>query len=129
MDKRTHILPLMFLILLSCSSCVEMEKADETWESPGPIKVRIVLKYSLGNDYYFFEAHENKKGRWKRIMGVWRDATGAIPVENVRILNRIPLGHDGFWRHLVGDMTRRAQQRLAADGAIACLSSNLIPSA
>jgi hypothetical protein len=75
MDKRTHILPLMFLLLLSCASCVEMEKADETWESSGPIKVRIVRKNSLGNDYYFFEARENKTGRWKQIMRVWRDAT------------------------------------------------------
>jgi hypothetical protein len=87
MDKRTQILGLMFLLLFGCASCVEMEKADETWESPGPIKIRIVLKYSLGNDYYFFEARENEKGRWKRIMRVWRDATGAMPVENVRILN------------------------------------------
>jgi len=87
MDKRTHILSLMFLFLFGFVSCVELKRADETWEAPGPIKVRIVRKYSLGNDYYFFEARENETGRWKRIMRVWRDATGAMPIEDVRILN------------------------------------------
>ncbi len=92
MDKRNHILPLMVLLFLSCVSCVEVKKADETWESSGPIKVRIVRKYSLGHDYYFFEAHEKEKRSWKRIMRVWRDATGAMPVENVLILNA-PVGY------------------------------------
>ena len=40
-----------------------------------------------GNDYYFFDVLKNDTGRWNRIMRVWRDATGGMPVENVHILN------------------------------------------
>ena len=87
MNKSTRILPLLLLFLIGCSSYVGLRKADETWESPSVIKVRIVRKYYEGNDYFFFESLESETGRWKRIMTVWRDATGGMPVENVRILD------------------------------------------
>ena len=71
-------------VVLVFGGCVELQRSDTIWESPGPIKVRIGLKYSWGNDYYFFDAFDSTTGRWKRVMSVWRDATGLMPVENVR---------------------------------------------
>ena len=64
-----------------------MKKADDTWESSGPIKIRLQRKYYRGNDYYFFDAFQGETGRWNRIMRVWRDATGGMPIENVHILD------------------------------------------
>jgi len=71
-------------VALVLGGCVELQRPDTTWESSGPIKVRIELKYSWGNDYYFFDAFDLTTGRWKRVMSVWRDATGSMPVESVR---------------------------------------------
>jgi hypothetical protein len=70
--------------VLLFGGCVTLQRAGETWESSGALKVQIERKYSLRNDYYFFSALDASAGRWKPVMSVWRDATGAMPVENVR---------------------------------------------
>ena len=87
MLKRNCILTFSLLGVMVCAACVEMKKADDTWESSGPIKIRLERKYHLGNDYYFFDAFEPVTGHWNRIMRVWRDATGSMPVENVHVLD------------------------------------------
>jgi hypothetical protein len=87
MVKRTCIITLSLLLLVCCAGCIEIKNADDTWESSGPIKIRLQRKYYQGNDYYFFDVLQYDTGRWNRIMRVWRDATGGMPVENVHILN------------------------------------------
>jgi hypothetical protein len=87
MIKRNPILIISLVLLIPCAGCVEIKKADETWESSGPIKIRLERKYYQGNDYYFFDAFQTDTGRWNRIMRVWRDATGGMPVENVHVLD------------------------------------------
>lgn len=86
--KRRIIVGASFIaLLLIFGSCVEFQSVDQAWEAPGPIKVRVSRKYSLGNDYYFFDAFDTDTGRWKRVMSAWRDATGSMPSENVRSLD------------------------------------------
>ena len=66
MFKRNCLITLSFLMLVSCAGCVELKKADDTWESSGPIKIRLQRKYHLGNDYYLFDVLQNDTGRWNR---------------------------------------------------------------
>jgi hypothetical protein len=81
MSKYSPIVVVSFMVI--CAACIELQRANETWEALGPIKVRIMRKYSRGNDYYFFDALD-AGGRWKRVMSVWHDANGSMPLENVR---------------------------------------------
>jgi hypothetical protein len=69
------------------AGCVKLQRADETWESAGPIKVRIERKYSLGHEHYFFDALDAKTGRWKPVMSAWRDLTGTMPIESFRAVD------------------------------------------
>jgi hypothetical protein len=82
--KYASIVVIAVTLALVFGGCVELHQPDATWEAPGPIKVRIARKYSLGNDYFFFDALDVSSGRWNRVMSVWRDATGSMPVESIR---------------------------------------------
>jgi hypothetical protein len=84
MNRSSSIIVIVVSSLLVLAGCVKLQRPDETWESPGPIRVRIERKYSLGNDYYFFNALDAPTGRWKPVMSVWRDASATMPVESVR---------------------------------------------
>src|SRR4026207_2315652 len=84
MYRYSSIVAITLGLLLVFGGCVKLQRADETWESTGPIRVRIERKYSLGNDYYFFKALDAATGRWKPVMSGWGDATGTMPVESVR---------------------------------------------
>ena len=84
--KRNIIVAISFLLVLT-GGCVEMKKANDTWESSAPIKIRLQRKYHLGNDYYFFDVCPSEGGHWHRIISVWRDASGSMPTENIHILD------------------------------------------
>jgi hypothetical protein len=83
MTRYVSRLVIVVSLVLVCGGCLALQQPDATWESPGPIKVRVALKNSLGNDYYFFDAFDATTGRWNRVMSAWRDATLSMPVENV----------------------------------------------
>jgi hypothetical protein len=86
MLKRNLIVAILFLLVLT-GGCVEMKKPNDTWESSGPIKIRLQRKYHRGNDYYFFDVSPSGTGRWNRIISAWRDASGSMPIENIHILD------------------------------------------
>ena len=89
MMYRFQIVCIGLMLFVACSNpAVSPAFPDERWESSTPTKVRITRQYREGDDYYTFAAKAQGHDAWQNITTIRRDATGEMPVENVRSINR-----------------------------------------
>ena len=82
----THTLRVTCIALMISAGCSGPAIPDESWESTGETKVRIIRQYREGDDYYTFAAKPPGNAGWQNITTIRRDATGEMPVGNVRAI-------------------------------------------